>query len=185
MFRFTILAVAFVAASTAFVATLPSDEPHKPAVTEEQLKDAPLTIAATTFGRFAEGSSWHISVNSARQAELTIQTFPNRARKQFELTQEQMDQFRSALVQQRFFELASDYGQRVPDSSIKTLTVTAGRHSNSVKVQYLTNWLKTDKAKLSEPSRAVHLLVMIRSWFDDAEAVDLRKYDRMVLDAVK
>lgn len=43
--------------------------------------------------------------------------------------------------------------------------------------------------RLSDPavrsSRAVRISVLIRGWFDDPEAVDLRRYDRMVLDAAK
>lgn len=185
MFRFTILAFSTVVASTAFVAALSNDPPGKPTVTAQQLKDVPLTIAATTLGDFAKGESWHLSINSARQAELTIETVPERTRRRFELTKAQLDQFRSALIEQRFFELAGEYGQLVPSGSVTTLTVTAGWHSNSVSVHYLMNWVHNDKAKLREPRRAVHLLVMIRGWFDDADAVDHRKYDRMVLDADK
>ena len=49
----------------------------------------------------------------------------------------------------------------------------------------LAGKIRTDKAKLREPSRAVRLLVMVRGWFDEAEAVDEREYDKMVLDAAK
>jgi hypothetical protein len=40
-----------------------------------------------------------------------------------------------------------------------------------------------DPEKLHEPSRAIRVLQLIRNWFDDLEAVDLRKYDRVVLEA--
>jgi hypothetical protein len=51
-------------------------------------------------------------------------------------------------------------------------------------LRFLMNWVHYDVAKLEEPARAIRVLNVIRGWFDDAEAVDLRKYDRMVLDAV-
>jgi hypothetical protein len=185
VFHFTVLTFAILVATNVFVTASSRDEPRKPTVTADELKDAPITIVAITSGQFSKGLSWHLSVNSARQAEITIETFPNNKTRRFELTKEQMDRFRSALVQQQFFELGRQYGEQVPDGSEKTLTVIAGRYSNSVKVNYLLNWVHNDKAKLKEPSRVVHLLVMIRGWFDDADAVDLRQYDRMVLDANK
>jgi len=161
------------------------DEPRQPAVATAQLEDAPLTISVSTVGWFAKGHSWHLGVNSAGQAELTIDTVPERIRKQFRISKEQIAEFRQALSDTGFFELAGEYGQRVPDGSETSITVAAGRHTNTVKVHYLMNWVGTDKAKLREPSRAVRLLVLVRGWFADEAAVDLREYDRRVLDAAK
>lgn len=157
----------------------------KSAVTSVQLDDAPLTIATSTVGDFAKGNYWHLSVNSAGQAELTIETFPKRTSKRFDVSTEQIAEFRKALVEECFFELESEYGEHVPDGSTQSITVAAGPSSNTVKIHFLMNWVHGDKAKLREPSRAVRLLVMLRGWFDDERAVDLRKYDQMVLDAVK
>jgi hypothetical protein len=163
----------------------PAGEPRKSAVTTEQLENVPLTIAVSTVGRFAKGHSWHLSVNSAGQADLTIDTFPDCTRKQFQVSEEQLAEFRKALAEERFFELAGEYGQRVPDGSEDSVTVAAGPHANTVKVHFLMNWVRTDKARLREPARAVRLLALVRGWFDEAEAVDQRKYDRMVLDEAK
>jgi hypothetical protein len=160
-------------------------QPRQLAATDAQLKEAPLTISVSTVGRFSSGSSWHLSVNSAGQAELTIDTFPDRTHKRFQVSQEQLAEFRNALTAERFFELSGEYGQKVPDGSESTLTVTAGRHANTVRVYFLMNWVAADKAKLREPSRAVRLLVLVRGWFDFKEAVDLRPFDRRVLDAAE
>lgn len=162
-----------------------AESPRKPVVTPAQVENAPLTIAVSTVGRFAKGSSWHLSVNSAGQAELTIETYPNRTVRRFEVSKEQIAAFRKALLDERFFELAPDYGEQVPDGSTRTVTIVVGSHANTVKVHFLGNWVRGDKSKLQEPSRAVRLLVMVRGWFDDAEAVDLGKYDKLVLDAVE
>jgi hypothetical protein len=173
----TVTVVAFLAAA--------ADPLRKPAVTAAELKDAPLTISASTVGRFARGHSWHLKVNPAGRAELSIETFPDRTVKQFQVSKEQLSEFRSALAEERFFELNGDYGEQVVDGSEKSLTVAAGNHTNTVKVHFLMNWAHSDKAKLREPSRAVRLLVLVRGWFDAADAVDLRKYDKIVLDAAK
>jgi hypothetical protein len=114
------------------VLTAAADEPRKPAVTAAQLEDAPLTISVSTVGRFAKGHSWHLSVNSAGQAELTIDTFPRPARKRFQVSKEQWAEFRKALVEDRFFELKGEYGQLVPGGSEQSVTVAAGRHAKTV-----------------------------------------------------
>lgn len=160
-------------------------QPGQLAATDSQLKEAPLTISVSTVGRFSSGYSWHLSVNSAGQAELTIDTFPDRTSKRFQVSQEQLAEFRNALTAERFFELDGEYGQKVPDGSESTVTVTAGRHANTVRVHYLMNWVAADKVKLREPSRAVRLLVLVRGWFESIDAVDQRPFDRKVLDAAK
>jgi len=148
--------------------------------------DEPLTIAASDVGDFAQGGSWHLSVNAEGIAELTIDTRGGKVRRKFEIPQEQLAAFRQALVDEKFFDLADEYGQSVPDGSTQTLTVILGTRTKSVKVRFLMNWAAAnDKDKLREPSRAVRLLVLVRGWFADAEAVDLRAYDQKVLEAAK
>jgi hypothetical protein len=63
--------------------------------------------------------------------------------------------------------------------------VAVGRHAKTVKVHFLMNCVHTDKVRLREPSRAVRLLILVRRWFHEPLALDLRKYDKMVLDAAK
>jgi hypothetical protein len=147
--------------------------------------DAPFTMKVSTVGRFQEGSSWHLNVNSAGKAELTIDAPTGKIRRQFKVSNDQMAALRRAVAQAEFFELADEYGEEVPDGSTRTVTVTAGDRTKSVKVRYLMNWVQNDRDKLREPSRAVGLLVLVRGWFADADAVDLREYDRKVLEAVR
>lgn len=146
--------------------------------------EAPLTLRASTVGRFGQGHSWHLNVDSASQAELRIETYPVIV-KRFQITAGQMAEFRKALADERFFELGPEYGDLVVDGSVRSLDVTVGPSTHSVKVHFLMNWVHADRAKLREPSRAVRLLVMIRGWFSEPEAVDLRKYDKIVLDAAQ
>jgi hypothetical protein len=156
------------------------------AVPSSALGDEPLTLAASNVGNFAQGSSWHLSVNSAGKAELTIATRASKVRRQFDVPKEQLAVLRKALMEEKFFDLTDEYGQRVPDGSTQTLTVTVGDRAKSVKVRFLMNWIAAnEKDKLREPSRAVRLLVLVRGWFADAEAVDLRPYDQKVLEAAK
>ncbi len=147
--------------------------------------DEPMTVAASCVGRFAKGRSWYLSVNSAGEAELTILTRPEPTRRRFVVPRQQLTDLRKAINEERFFGLGDEFGERVADSSKTTVTIVVGERAKSVRLRYLMNWVHGDHAKLREPSRAVRISAMIRSWFDDAEAVDLRRYDRMVLDAAK
>jgi hypothetical protein len=113
-----------------------AEEPVKPAVASAQVKDAPITIETSTVGRFAKGKSWHLSVNSAGQAELKIKTYPKSTVKRFDVPKARMAEFRKALIEERFFELASEYGEEVIDGSTQTLTVKAGEQTNTVKIHF-------------------------------------------------
>ena len=146
-------------------------------------QDEPMTVAASCVGRFAKGHSWYLSVNSAGEAELTIAARPQQTHRKFVVPRQKLMEVRRAVEDERFLELTDEHGERVADGSTKMVTVTVGQRSKSVKLLYLMNWVQNDKAKLREPSRAVRVLMLIRDWFDDADAVDLRRFDRMVLDA--
>jgi hypothetical protein len=47
------------------------------------------------------------------------------------------------------------------------------------------NWVQGDKGKLREACHAIRVGLLIRGWFDDAGAVDLREFDKRVLEAAK
>ena len=46
------------------------------------------------------------------------------------------------------------------------------------------NWVRSDTKKLEEPARAIRVWRHVRQWFVDDDAVDLGRYDQIVLDAV-
>ena len=143
----------------------------------------PITAALTTEGRFANGRSWQLTVNADRTANLNIDSYPASASRTFAVTEAQIEELRSLLIDERFFELNEEYGQIVPDGSTRTITITCGERSHTVQLHFLMNWVRGDTSRLREPARAVRVWRHIRRWFDDAEAVDLERYDQMVLDA--
>jgi hypothetical protein len=124
-------------------------------------------------------------VDSAGAAVLKIDSFPNSKERKFKISKVQIDRFRKALAHERFFDLADEYGDHVFDSSTTTMTISLGGTKKTVVLTYLMNWVRSDPAKLKEPSRAIRVLHVIREWFDDPEAVDLRKYERMEAEAAK
>jgi hypothetical protein len=150
---------------------------------ESDASSGPLTISASEVGRFAKGFSWKLQVDPTGTAILKIDAIPTPKQRQFVVPQRELDEFRTVLARERFFELDDNYGQPVSDSSTTTIRISAGNSTKTVEVLFLMNWVHDDPAKLREPSRAVRIAQLIRGWFNDPEAVDSRKYDRMVLDA--
>jgi hypothetical protein len=151
---------------------------------EAQVEHGPLSISASEIGSTTTGS-WRLRVDPAGKAALKIDAVPSAKTRQFVVSQAQLDELRKALLRERFFQLADSYGQRVADGSTTTLQITAGDVSRTVELRFLMNWANDEPEKLREPSRAVRVLQIIRGWFNDPEAVDVREYDRRVLLAAK
>ena len=163
------------------VATTEESPPKQHATVDESKQ---LSITLDNEGRFAEGSSWTLTVNSDRSAALEIRTFPDSQTRIFTLTVDQMDALRSTLEAERFFDLADKYGEVVPDGSTRTITVQLGDTKKTVELNFLMNWVHSEPDKLVEPARAVRIWRHCREWFSDDEAVDLGRFNQMVLDAV-
>ena len=160
-----------------------SDRPQT--VAAARVLNEPLTIAASTSGGNATTGRWYLSVNSAGKAELTIDATPDRVRREFSISEEQMAALRELLVSERFFELQDAYGELVPDGGIDAITVTIGDESRTVRIHYLMNWIEDRKHRLREPARALRVLLLIRGWFDDPGAADSREHHRMVIEAAE
>jgi hypothetical protein len=143
----------------------------------------PISVIASTTGRFAEGHSWHISVNSAGRAHLTIDTYPKPQSREFDISVDQINRLMEIVEKERFFALQADYGERVLDGSTDTITIVMGDVARTVSIHFLMNWVHSEPAKLKEPARAVRVFQVVRGWFDDKDAVNLKKYDDMVLQA--
>lgn len=143
----------------------------------------PVSVIASTTGRFGEGRSWHLSVNSAGKAHLTIDTYPKPQSREFDITPKQIDQLSEVLEKERFFSLKADYGELVWDGSTDTITIVRGDVARTVSIHFLMNWVHSAPSKLKEPARAVRVFQVVRGWFDDKDAVNLKKYDDMVLEA--
>jgi hypothetical protein len=108
-------------------------EPDR-SVSASKIRQAPLTIAMSVAGRFGKGHSWYLSVNSAGQAELTVDSIPDPTRRQFVVAREQLADLRNLLVDESFFGLDDAYGQDVPDGSTTTIAVSLGDVTKAVKL---------------------------------------------------
>jgi hypothetical protein len=152
----------------------------------EAPKPLPLTVAASSVGVFAKGYSWHLRVSPSGRAELTIDTYPAAVGRSFQVPEANLGELRRTLAAERFFSLASSYGESVADGSTETLSITLGPQHRTVRLRFLMNAVHQDqRSLLVEASRALRAWVLIRSWFDDPLAFDSRPYDQMVLEAAE
>lgn len=135
----------------------------RPRVTEYQIRNLPITISASSIGRFATAHSWYLSINSAALAELTVRDAQN-TRHEFAVPPEQWDAFKQTLIDERFFDLADDQGRPVPDGSTQTLTITVGHITRTIRIHYLNNVPKDDEKAQDEIRRTLKVMNQIRSW---------------------
>lgn len=133
---------------------------------------APLTLSMSVEGRFVKGCSWDLSVNSARQAELTVYAPLNTKRKKFIITKEQFDKLRETLADSRFFELDPRHGMVVPDGSSISLVVSIGRFSNAVSILYVKDILKSGNVDRDLVTSATVCRFMSR-FVEDESAFDI------------
>lgn len=152
-------------------------------ITAEQLRRDPISLKLTTFGRFSRGKSWELDVHHDGNAQLRIETHPPTIH-EFTVSTEQFNELRETLIREHFFKLWSNYGQTVVDGSTDTIRITVGSKTKTVHLRFLMNWVRSDPEKLREPARAIRVGMVVRNWFDHPDAVDLRRYDQMILDAV-
>jgi hypothetical protein len=151
--------------------------------TSHAAEQQPISIVASTEGRFAQGQSWQLVVDAKGDARLRIDTFPDPINREFRVSPKELERLARAVDDQGFFDLKATYGEQVPSGSTDTLTITRGEQTKTVKIHFLMNWVQTAPEKLKEPAKAVRVFQVIRSWFSDPEAVDLRKYDDMIIQA--
>jgi len=162
----------------AMIGYSPADE-----TIDSTLAVPPLSITTSTEGMFAKGYSWYLTVNPAGEAELICPS--PRIKKRWTISREELTRFRKALETENFFGLKDEYGESVVDGSTQTLTVVLGDKTHTVTIAFLMNWVHNDPRQLREPARAVRLFNLVREWFNEPQAVDLRRYDRMVLEAAE
>jgi hypothetical protein len=146
--------------------------------------DHQVSITASTTGRFREGFSWNLSVNSAGRAHLVVDSRPATKSREFTVSTAQIQELLEVMRTERFFELKGPYGEEIPDGSTRVLTIVDGGIANTVSIGYLMGWVLNAPRKLKEPARAVRVFRTVRSWFKDSEAVDLTRFDDRVLETV-
>lgn len=148
------------------------------------LQQEPLSISTSTKGPFfGNRYSWSLTIDLQGKAKLVIDAYPKKIVRFFSVSKAKIENLKQVIKKERFFELRDSYGENVPDSSIDTVRIVWGKKAKTVNILYLMNWVHSDPGKLQEPARAIRVFHVIRGWFNDPQAIDLRRYDKIVLDA--
>lgn len=148
------------------------------------LEQESLSISISTKGDFGgKRYSWCLTMNPQRKAKLVIYAYHKRIVRFFTVSKSKIENLKRVIAKERFFELRDSYGENVLDSSVDTMRIVWRKKAKTVNILYLMNWVHSNPGKLQEPARAIRVFHVIRGWFNDPQAVDLRRYDKIVLDA--
>jgi hypothetical protein len=141
--------------------------------------DGPMIIAATDEGPFAHGQSWYLRVDASGRAVLKIATTPDKTILEFDVPSKDLLALKDEITKQGFFDLQNQYGKLVPDGSTRTISITIGSRTKSIRLDYL---MATEHDKeYPEIVRALKIAQLIRGWFDDPRAADARRYDNLII----
>jgi len=139
----------------------------------------PITVSASSRGRFATGHSWYASLNSAGQGQLTIDRPDGCVTKPFRVPMAKLNAFQKMVYEERFaFDLKESYGKNVPDGNTQTLTIMHTWGSTTVQLHDLggpKDWKAMDPKTRSGLARAIHAWMAFRSWINNSEAGDARR----------
>jgi hypothetical protein len=148
----------------------------------------PLLISLNINGWFAKGFPWNLEITNNGKATLIIKSYPKHKKKSFIISPNQLKQLKEVIEREGFYDLNEEYGDLVPDGDTRIITINQGNQRKTVKLHYLLNLEsegKKGKEKLIEACRAIRIWMLVTSWFNDPDAVDIRKYDQRILDTVK
>jgi hypothetical protein len=185
------LTVVFVAAFAAYL--LPHAwQRRRAAAIESAIQNEPLMISVIERGGIVPGRdrvlhldpSGNVTVRTDSTVSgwdlplpivnVTLRLDSAQKTRRFVVPKTQLDELRSALVRDHFFDLNDSYGELIPGGSATTIQVTAGEFSKTVELHYLGNWTGPPEG-LGEPNRALHVLQLVRSWFDDDGKIEAGK----------
>lgn len=170
-----------------FITSLTAQEARNPSsVTYADTNASPIAVTVAIDGRFPpEVYPWRFDMNPEGKAVLAVKKWRDPIRRELVIPPAEIATLRTALEREKFFTLKNEYGQLVPDGGCTTLSVSQGEKTNTVHIRFLGNWVRSNPEKLQEPARALRVLNIIRAWFDEPEAVDLRRHNQLVIDAAE
>lgn len=150
---------------------------------ENAVDGAPISVSLGESGSLGFGGLQFV-VQPDGRAKL-IEGFPKDIRREFTVSKAQLGELKRIVLKERFFELRDEYGELVPDGSTTTLRIVWGKQAKTVSINYLMNWVESSPEKLREPTRAMHVLELVSSWYEDPRAEDEPSWDEILRDAAK
>ncbi len=142
------------------------------------IENGPLTISVSESGY---GSSWDLHIDAFGRGTWR-NNFPTQNTRRFVVSRAQVDEFRTVLKREYFFDLADSYGEPILDTSGFTIQIWAGDLTKSVTLHHLAD---ASGKELREPSRALRVMQVILAWCNDPVMTRFRKSNQRLIDAAK
>ena len=142
-------------------------------------KQEPFLLRMGVFAPMSSKCGWTLTVDGGGLAQLSIAVYPTPKKRTFHISAKQRVQFRKVVTEQKIFALDAEYGDAVPDSSERTLTLKQGQQTKSIELRFL----RLKDPRLPEVKRVLIVWNMAQSWFHDPAALDLRPYEKDIMAA--
>ena len=137
----------------------------------------PLRLSMQMLAPFSAKSGWQFTVSDDGKACLNVSAFPHPKTRAFQVSAAQMARLRKVVTENEFFALKTEYGDRVPDGDTRIMDIKQGSRSKLVRLHFL----RENDPNLREVQRALRVWNTLRDWFHDADAADLRPYEKHIL----
>jgi hypothetical protein len=134
-----------------------------------------LKIDAMHWTGLAIAGSWFLTVEPGGHASIRTDA----GERPLQLPEDVCEGLVKIVKEERFFELAGEYGDGVIDGPMRKLDISLGGKSHSVR--FYDDAL-TDKTERRAVKRVVRVWVAVRDLFEFPNAVDSRKTDRAFLE---
>lgn len=156
----------------------------KPVVlpTAEEIRTEPLQIYMKIDGGFyVLRDPWHFFLDTEEGAWLIILRYPHKYRQPLEISDEQIAEFREAVIRERFFELKKEYGSEPGDDGLRGLRLILGGKVHSVDLLSFEDWADYSASEKEEIRRALRLWHLARAWFDAPAIMDFGPDDAALM----
>ena len=147
-------------------------EDERPSVAGHHQGEAPLTFAASVVGHFANGGSWHFSMNSAGSAEVCVTGRHQRERMTVQVSLEDRAKLLESLESAGFFESEPQLGSGAPDSIIIVVTAASALRGNSVTVYGMGH--DSNGPRRARNEALVDVVHRVREMFESTTAVQVK-----------
>jgi hypothetical protein len=150
-------------------------------LTPDYIRSGPLTFyLKIDGGLYTANDAWHFVYLPDGRAYLTILRFPHSDEREIELTKEQLDELREALIRERFFDLPGELGETETDKGLRGMRITIGGFIHSVDNLEI-DCTDMGPKQLDEYRRALRVWGVVREWFDAPSIVSYKEQDRKCL----
>lgn len=147
-----------------------------PCLGEGVARILPVTIAASVYGDSVGRESWHLSVCSSGDAELTVGYGKKMTRRALTVSSKQFEDLRKTLDDTDFMYIAGRFGGDAPGMVYRSISITIGYRSAFAQFRNFDT-LESMEA-VQQARQCLRVRNLVRSWIDEVpDIADFREQD--------